>query len=101
MKFTKGPWAIDENDSYSIKCSGEVSYRLVTKYRALSFVSKNSPAKELEANAKLIAASPEMFELLDCLEEDIRDGTFDKNNNRESYLKSINDLITKIESDQS
>lgn len=51
-----------------------------------TITSVNKPA-ELEANARLIAAAPEMFELLKCV-----------NAEREYY--AINQLIRKIEGDK-
>ena len=61
-KFTKAPWIIDNDGDgiYSDTEEYQVAY--------ISYINYNKN-KEMQANARLIAAAPEMYELLDEIQK--------------------------------
>jgi len=72
-KFTPGPWHID----HAIDCKGEDGYRYVFSPRGDlgAFIAKirlKPWPKEQEANARLIAAAPDMYEELECAKDVFR-----------------------------
>lgn len=67
-KFTKGPWKVlldEPKNQYWDKGGSVYSENLGQKICDVSTLSMHK-----EANAHLIAASPDMFEVLDSLEND-------------------------------
>lgn len=69
MKYTPGPWAVlpEEVDKDYIRIRGT---QLGTRYKIANVVTPTYPgihereAEETRANARLIAAAPELFEML-------------------------------------
>lgn len=108
MKFTKGPWRVEEEIDGVYHGSKSwvkgVKNTLVCKTTNQTRCHLTPTLSELQANAKLIAASPTMFELLKEITEhmDFREsvmGGKDTMNNK--FKDRIDVLITKLESDQS
>ena len=64
-KFTKGEWVVERHVGavYVSSERGDVIAKKSTEYANKGFVN------EVEANAHLIAAAPEMYELLSCILE--------------------------------
>jgi hypothetical protein len=61
-KFTKGPWRVLDNTSYTDRPN---HYQILTKDAGLWVAyTECCDNEEEEANAALIAAAPEMYELL-------------------------------------
>lgn len=60
-KHTPGPWTVVDASEPSIKADGWIIASTFTPYKALDMT-------EQVANARLIAAAPEMFDLLKRLE---------------------------------
>jgi hypothetical protein len=91
MKYTKGEWyfAPKEYNQYSEKEHGEEfsigSIKARDELIDGWFICRIDDAKEAEANAKLIASSPNLYEALKALVEHFR-------SNDENYYKS--DLCT-------
>lgn len=68
-KFTKGNWSVDEFDSIFDECF----YISDANGNWIATVIINFPSWEVEtprANAKLIAAAPEMLDVLSTIEND-------------------------------
>ena len=66
-KFTPGPWEYDEHGQFIHK-NGDLSRRIadIRGYGWLSLVKGMEPAaKELNSNAALIAAAPDLYEALE------------------------------------
>ena len=77
MKFTKGPWKVDEYDPEScLKYGGEIQ-NFIEKEKAIAInmprppfvlgrvgaiVTTSIPLEEARANARLIASAPELLE---------------------------------------
>ena len=58
-KFTKGPWRIEEfRDFFSIMAG----------YTEICYIDDDLNCDKVRANARLIAAAPEMYELLELLD---------------------------------
>ena len=75
-KFTKGKWIIDRDGSAIFSDSEDC------------YVAELSPAnsdEQVAANARLIAAAPEMYELLKKILDDTQNGQFA----REDLLKEL------------
>jgi len=71
-KHTPGPWHLEEmgynSSSYYIRGSSESGDRLTIGKGAVAHIPR-STANPMEANARLIAAAPELLEaLIECLE---------------------------------
>ena len=66
-KFSKGKWSVEEDTSYNgihlIWCESELSH--IPK-----LVARTCFATDSIANAKLIAAAPEMLDILSTIEND-------------------------------
>ena len=58
-KFTKGPWRIDEFRDFDSIMAG---------YTEICYIDDDLNCDKVRANARLIAAAPEMYELLVLLE---------------------------------
>ena len=58
-KFTKGPWRIDEFRDFASIMAG---------YTEICYIDDDLNCDKVRANARLIAAAPEMYELLVLLE---------------------------------
>lgn len=74
MIYTKGPWKITNNAEGPVAiCHAEDSYSIVC-----SFNKKDpQPIVKNEANAHLIAAAPEMIEVLESVLQYFEDGLLD------------------------
>lgn len=59
-KFTPGPWYISMNDNY-VRAESSKGWNIAK-------IEDQPPYKE--ANARLIAAAPEMYKILDLLDDD-------------------------------
>jgi len=84
FKGTKGEWKFLDDGTY---CEIQIEKPL------LSICAINTNIKECEANAKLIAAAPEMFEMLDMIYKSFGGGniiTFS-----EKDINDIEQLIKK------
>lgn len=105
FKGTKGEW----HTSFSEVKKNEHSRKFITIYSqtvansviAVAY-SKNNIDTEVKANAKIIAAAPEMFEMLKDLTE-IVDGYLREQANNDSYPnyiiernEKVKQLLTKI-----
>jgi hypothetical protein len=87
MKHTKGEWSIDEYTPSDIKNSNE---ELIAKAYGFYEKGKYTYTDECLANAKLIAAAPDLLEVLIKLKE------WEKTNFIEqSLLEKINNAINK------
>lgn len=64
-KFTKGKWSV-HGDWMIVDSNG----RLIAQFEPLSDDLSNVNTPESFANARLIAAAPEMYELLETIEND-------------------------------
>ena len=83
-KFTKGKWIIDRDGSAIFSDSEDC------------YVAELSPAnsdEQVAANARLIAAAPEMYELLKKILDDTQNGQFA----REDLLK---ELLARIDGEE-
>lgn len=60
-KFTPGPWVTDEHNRGKVYCS-DATGSIVAQCDQFDFAPR--PRSEQEANARLIAAAPELFEAL-------------------------------------
>lgn len=60
-KFTKGKWKVSRPNNSNNEVKSE--------YGNICLVANNYGSEEMEANAKLISAAPEMFEALRVLME--------------------------------
>ena len=79
-KFTKGEWVVE--DSRAIVCDGfKVAY--ACSGSNIPFISKVS------ANAHLIAAAPEMYELLQSI------AVTEMMNGDDAFSEQINELLSK------
>ena len=58
-KFTKGPWRIDEFRDFASIMAG---------YTEICYIDDDLNCDKVRANARLIAAAPEMYELLELLD---------------------------------
>jgi hypothetical protein len=58
MSYTKGPWEVDEPHQIWAKSAGE--YVAITKVEQWETI----PREQAEANARLIAAAPDLLEAL-------------------------------------
>lgn len=92
-QHTQTPWIVDDNPK-------NVGIREEGRGR-LASLSEINLGQDL-ANAAFIVracnAYEEMIDLLDSLEQDITDGTFDMKDNRNQYLNLIRKAIAKAES---
>ncbi len=92
-KFTPGPWHVVERgngQAFSIGTQVQTKGNLLTTHYICHITDK--PTKQAEADAKLIAAAPEMFEILRRCQLMFRED--------ETYpltLEDINELIKKVE----
>ena len=83
-KFTKGPWRIDEFRDFASIMAG---------YTEICYIDDDLNCDKVRANARLIAAAPEMYELLGRVEDYFQ--------NRHIYGYGVEesvsaDLLTKI-----
>ena len=58
-KFTKGPWRIDEFRDFASIMAG---------YTEICYIDDDLNCDKVRANARLIASAPEMYELLELLD---------------------------------
>lgn len=58
-KFTKGPWRIEEFRDFASIMAG---------YTEICYIDDDLNCDKVRANARLIAAAPEMYELLELLD---------------------------------
>lgn len=79
---TPGPWTACDNNGYSIWRITSHQYRAESASRTVAEVVGDSA--ETESNARLIAAAPEMYELIECLSQ-----SYD-------YSKSSHDLASTL-----
>jgi len=78
MKHTKGEWKIDKGISYYFVKSGENRIAMIDSLEGSALI-------EYKANAKLIAAAPELLEALKTIK-----GAFYSDG--ESYKEQVDDL---------
>jgi len=88
MKHTKGPWIITEEGFISQECEE-------TNLIASPHCSKNIDEDEREANAKLIAAAPELLEALKKALPYVSEFPNTKENNQ--IMELIESTISKAE----
>lgn len=62
-KFTPGPWSINEHEGKAI-CDVGLSIESDELFVAATYITGTDNSEEEYANARLIAAAPEMYELL-------------------------------------
>lgn len=85
-KFTKGNWEVKRNEIVDFK--GDVLFKSIWQLNNQFFYRTEN---EQNANAKLIASAPEMFEMLEeCL------SIFKKYKMKGSTLIEIEKILTKI-----
>lgn len=60
-------------ESYTITATGRERGLRVTTFIATAHITANRSAEEAEANARLIAAAPELYEALDQILDDMGD----------------------------
>jgi hypothetical protein len=65
MSYTKGPWEIDRTEKYYKPCirHNGIVIALLARNDAALVMPENQQAED-DANARLIAAAPEMYEAL-------------------------------------
>lgn len=75
-KFTKGEWVsgmhyIKDAEDYNVECGSDCGWSYIgTKNKCIAMaVTKSHLDAELDANTALIAAAPEMYQLLHDLSE--------------------------------
>lgn len=70
-QHTKGEWVIEQHHPSIYVCSGYKGFVIaeVTNQQISHFIGND---EEAQANAKLIAAAPDMLEALNCLLETMR-----------------------------
>jgi len=92
LKFTPGPWLREDRLIYSLQSAGfkKGKEQFENRFGAVFLPGKTCPIEEVEANARLAQAAPEMYELLKQARE-IVDPYMNKW--REDYEK----LMQKIE----
>ena len=61
-KHTQGPWLVEGRAVYALNDDGYNRFSALVQ-------DAHTPGDELEANARLIAAAPELLEALECLLE--------------------------------
>jgi len=79
MSHTKGPWKLSKEWSRHFKISTDEMIVATVALQATGSVV-NKANETAEANAKLIAASPELLKCLIMLDEGIREGLSIENN---------------------
>lgn len=85
-KHTPGPWKACDNNGYSIWRITSHQYRAESASRTVAEVVGDSA--ETEANARLIAAAPEMYELIQQV-ADLQNPRFDD--------AAYNELVTEMD----
>lgn len=103
IEHTPGPWTACDNNGYSIWRVTSPKYRAESASRTVAEVVGDSA--ETEANAHLIAAAPEMYELLErageiMIElESLIDNAFtnDASAQRSQWLLDADALLAKID----
>ena len=94
-EHTPGPWTACDNNGYSIWRITAPKYRAESASRTIAEVVGDSA--ETENNARLIAAAPEMFELLSDVRRYVADANLRGDGYAEIDLKAIDALLAKIE----
>lgn len=90
-KHAPGPWKVtSESHNPLIEC--EDGYVIAQ----IKGVSLSVEGFDYEANARLIAAAPKMYELLEMAKIMFRDGTFNTPNGTE-WAIDVRDLIREID----
>ena len=99
-KFTQGPWHVDRlRGKYTAYISGADWRKLAKVY----VVCGKNEVEEGWANARLIAAAPEMYDCLKRYDEMMTDAWQNINECRASYPKradlweSVRTVLTKVE----
>ena len=80
-KFTKGPWRIDEFRDFASIMAG---------YTEICYIDDDLNCDKVRANARLIAAAPEMYELLAML-----DNYYAVRGESNSMTKTISQVLKK------
>lgn len=70
--FTPGPWEVDGNTVYALESAGwhRGVERMQNRFSAL-VQSPRTSSSELEANARLIAAAPDLLEALEMARSEL------------------------------
>ena len=84
-EFTKGKWNLSESN-----CQTLISAETTTGIIPIAMLTSLN-SSELQANARLIAAAPEMYELLKKILDDTQDGHFADENAIIEVLNSIDE----------
>lgn len=83
--YTAGPWIVEKNKIFT----KQLAFFIAEVKSNQDMLSYTKGPKEAEANAKLIAAAPEMLSALEHIAAD-----FDKDSPAD-YVRIVNDAITK------
>ena len=80
-EYTPGPWYVVEEDHSDDSGNGPVSLAISTyeddSVDAIAWINTMNPNKTEQANARLIAAAPDMLAALQRIQKDLRDGPID------------------------
>lgn len=104
-EHTPGPWNYDCGyiDTQRVEDDGSSDYVILAEMRSTFGYDDYGvhkwmlPPEEYEANARLIAAAPEMFELLSDVRRYVADANLRGDGYAEIDLKAIDALLAKIE----
>lgn len=101
-KFTKGEWIVDYGHTIGHIKAVTIGYErtpTVAIYNHRTRLLNQEPTEEELANAKLIAASPKMFEELVLLKEQVSrvaTGYPPVDYQLEQWIKRVNELIKEV-----
>lgn len=85
-KFTKGPWRIEEFRDFASIMAG---------YTEICYIDDDLNCDKVRANARLIAAAPEMYELLALL-----DNYYAVRGESNSVTKTISQVLKKVRGEE-
>jgi hypothetical protein len=72
IKYTPGPWEVDESNPNLVARLVDGVYEYVCEVAPSSFSTRECSDEQEEADARLIAAAPELLEALQNLEGQVR-----------------------------